>query len=357
MRIYLKFFLIIYLKSFFYVMLVMASLAFIMNLLSELDFFKNLDVKTSFPLSLSLLNTPDLIYEMFPFIFLVTTQLFFIKLFDNQEIEILKYSGFKNSRIVIILSTFSLIFGLFILLLFYNLSSNLKNIYLELKSNYATDGKYLAVITKNGLWIKDKIDNRVFIVNSRKINQHYLIDTFITEFDENFNVIRNIKTEKIDISNNLWVIENAKTYNKNEYQIIPTLKINTNFNYERIQKLYSNLSSLNIIQLYELKENYEKLNYSVTDVNLQIFKIFSLPLFLLLITIFSSIIMLKIKAINSNTFKISLGIFFSVIIYYINNFFHVLGSSEKISLTMSILIPLVMLTTANAIMLYNINEK
>ena len=111
MRVYLRFFLIIYLKSFFYVMLVMASLAFIMNLLSELDFFKNLDVKTSFPLSLSLLNTPDLIYEMFPFIFLVTTQLFFIKLFDNQEIEILKYSGFKNSRIVIILSTFSLIFG------------------------------------------------------------------------------------------------------------------------------------------------------------------------------------------------------------------------------------------------------
>ena len=36
----------------------------------------------------------------------------------------------------------------------------MKNIYLELKSVYTNDGKYLAVITKNGLWIKDKIDKK-----------------------------------------------------------------------------------------------------------------------------------------------------------------------------------------------------
>ena len=298
-----------------------------------------------------------MIFEMSPFILLLTIQLFFIKLFEYKEIDIFKYSGLKNSSILVILSIISFLVGIFSVTIFYNFSSNFKNIYLELKSNYVIDGKYLAVVTKNGLWIKDKIDNKIIITNSSTISENYIIDNFITEFDENFNVRRNIKSEKIDISNNLWVIENAKTYNKNEYQIIPILKINTNFNYERIQKLYSNLSSLNIIQLYELKENYEKLNYSVTDVNLQIFKIFSMPFFLLLITIFSSIIMLKIKAIENNTFKISLGIFFSVIIYYINNFFHVLGSSEKISLTMSILIPLAILTTANAIMLYNINEK
>ena len=43
---------------------------------------------------------------MFPFIFLITTQLFFIKLFNNNEIKIFKYSGLKNSKILIILSIF-----------------------------------------------------------------------------------------------------------------------------------------------------------------------------------------------------------------------------------------------------------
>ena len=85
---------------------------------------------------------------MFPFIFLLATQLFFIKLFENKEIEILKYSGLKNSKIIFFLSIISLICGLFVSFVFYNFSSNLKNIYLEIKSNYTNDGKYLAVITK-----------------------------------------------------------------------------------------------------------------------------------------------------------------------------------------------------------------
>ena len=47
------------------------------------------------------------------------------------------------------------------------------------KQNLATleDGKYLAVINKNGLWIRDKIDNKILIVNSSKIDENYLIDT------------------------------------------------------------------------------------------------------------------------------------------------------------------------------------
>ena len=77
----------------------------------------------------------------------------------------------------------------------------MKNFYLELKSPYTTDGKYLAVITKNGLWIKDEIDGKTLIINSSKIEQNYLINNFITEFNEDFTKSRNIKSDKIDISN------------------------------------------------------------------------------------------------------------------------------------------------------------
>ena len=153
----------------------MMCLVFILNLLSELEFFKNENVAINFTLFLSLLNSPALIFEMFPFIMLLTIQLFFIKIFENKEIDIFKYSGLKNSTILSKLSVLSLITGLFVITIFYNLSSNLKNFYLELKSNYTTDGKYLAVITKNGLWIKDKIDDSIIIVNSSSIDGEFLV--------------------------------------------------------------------------------------------------------------------------------------------------------------------------------------
>ena len=41
------------------------------------------------------------------------------------------------------------------------------------------------------------------------------------------------------------------------------LRFKTHFNYETIQSLYSNLSSLSILELYELRKNYKDLGYSL----------------------------------------------------------------------------------------------
>ena len=357
MRVYIKFISTVYLKSLIFVFLIVTSLVFILNVLSELDFFKDENVSISFTFFLSLLNSPIQIFELFPFILLITIQLFFIKFFENKEIDIFKYSGLKNSSILYILSGLSILTGILIITIFYHLSSNLKNIYLEIKSGYTTDGKYLAVITKNGLWIKDKINNKVIITNASTIEQNYLTDIFITEFDENFNVIRNIKSNKIDISSKKWEIVNAKIYEENSYSNRELLFLKTNFDFKRIQTLYSNLSSLSLIELYQLKENYKNLNYSTTEVDMHLSKLISYPIFLLLITLLSSVIMLNIKQIRGTTIKISIGLFLSVIIYYLNNFSYVLGSTERISIILSILLPLLILILINCLTLYKINEK
>ena len=357
MKTYIKFLSKIYLNSFFYVLIIMFSLIFILNLLSELDFFKNENVSNLFPVYLSLLNAPTLIFEMFPFIFLISTQLFFITLFQNNELSIFKYSGLKNSKILIIISIMSFVLGFLIITLFYNLSSNLKNFYLDLKTNYTKDDKYLAVITKNGLWIKDLVDERILIIHAEKIEQNHLIDSYISEFNNDFEIIKNIVGKKIDISNKEWKIFNAEIYENNEKINYDNLKITTNFDYQIIQNLFSNLSSLSLIELIELRKNYKSLNYSLIEIDIQLLKLATFPIYLVLMTIFSSIIMLGTKEFKSSILKISLGLFFSVIIYYLFNFFNVLGKTEKINLISSIIIPLVLLFLTNSIMMRKLNEK
>ena len=357
MNVHIKFLILSFLKSFFYVLIIMTCLVFILNLLSELEFFKEINVEIYFTLFLSLLNTPSTIFEMLPFILLITTQLFFIKLFNNNEIEVFKYSGTKNSKIITTVSIVTFVGGIIFISLFYNFSSSFKNFYLEIKSKYTSDGKYLAVITNNGLWIKDEINDKILIVNSSEIKQNFLINNFITEFDSEYNVIRNLRSEKIDITSSKWKINKAIIYEKNNYEIKNLVILDTNFDYKRIQSLYSNLSSLNFLQLYELRENYKKLNYSLTEINIQLLKLISYPLYLLLITIFSSIIMLNTKRLEGTTVKISIGLFFSVIIYYMNNFFHVMGNTERISVLTSVLLPLIILSIVNFLMINKINEK
>ena len=68
MKVYIKFLIANYYKSFFYVTGIIFSLVFILNLLTELEFFKDLNVSINLTLFLSLLNSPAMIFEMFPFI-------------------------------------------------------------------------------------------------------------------------------------------------------------------------------------------------------------------------------------------------------------------------------------------------
>ena len=103
-------------------------------------------------------------------------------------------------------------------------------------------------------------------------------------------------------------------------------------------------------------ENYKSLNYSVIHLDSHLYKIISYPLYLVLITIFSAIIMLNIGYRKNTFFKITYGIFLSVIIYYINYFFNILGTNEKIPLLLSIILPLIILTIINFISIIKLNE-
>ena len=77
---------------------------------------------------------------------------------------------------------------------------------------------YLAVINKNGLWIKDVVGNQTSIINSSKIDNNFLTNTFITTFDQNFNLIRSLKSDKIDIKDNEWLIYNVTVFESGHWR-------------------------------------------------------------------------------------------------------------------------------------------
>lgn len=357
MKLYIKFISKEFLKSLIYVFLIMLSLVLILNILSEFDFFRDKEVKTIFPIFLSILNSPDLIFEMFPFIFLLATQVFFINLFQNDQIQIFKYSGLKNIKILFILILNSIIIGIFIIFFFYTLSSILKNQYVKLKSKYSTNDQYLAVITKNGLWIKDFVDNKIYITNASEIKENYILDVFISEFNENFEIIKNYKSDKIDITKKNWVMEKVKVYKDYDSEELDNLTLYSNFDIEVVENLFSNLSTQTFFNLLKLRKNYISLNYSTTEIDIQIQRIITYPLYLALMTVLSGVIMFGTKQYKNTTFKIVLGLFLSVVIYYLFNLFHIMGQDEKIPVLFSIFFPLILLTFINSVMIFKVNEK
>ena len=357
MKTYIKFLINLFNISLLKIFIVFFIIILITNILEQIEFFKNIDLSFSYLFFLSLLNTPSVLFEILPFVFLLSTQLFFINLIDKNELQVFKYTGLDNIKIIKILGLYSFILGIFVVIFFYNGSSILKNSYLLIKNNYSDDNKYLAVITENGLWIKDEINENINIINASKVNNEFLLNVSITRFNKDFNIIEILQSEKVDITSKKWKIFNPIILKSNSQSPLDELVLQSNFDLQKINGLFSNLSSLSIIDLITLRKSYISLNYSVTDINSHLLKIVSYPVYLTLITIFSGIIMFNIGYQKNTFFNITLGIFLSVIIYYINNFFSALGTNEKIPLTLSIFLPLIILLIINFISIIKLNEK
>ena len=347
-----------FLSTFIKTVFIFVTLAFVLNIFEEINFFKDLDVSMGIPIFLTFLNIPSIIFEIFPFIFLITTQFFFIKLIEQNENISFKNFGLSNLKIIKLLAILSFLIGIIIVTIFYNLSSNLKHSYLNIKNSYAKDNKYLAVITENGIWIKDAKDGITSIINAEDLKGNVLNNVDIVQFDEEFNFIQNISTNQINIENKIWKSESALLNDEiKSNQRISDYQLKTNLDFQDINSLFSNLTSLSIFELNDLKNKYDDINYSSIEVDSAIQKIISFPIYLMLMTILSSSIMMNINQNKTKIFHLIFGILISVIIYYLSFFFEELGKNEQVPIMVSIWIPLLMIGIVSTINLVRINEK
>ena len=357
-KIYIKYIIRKFLKKFIYISLIFLSLIFILNLFEEISFFKNINTNFLTPYFLTFLNTPIILFELFPFIFLLSVQVFFNEIFIKNELTLFKNVGLSNLKIITTLFLFSIFLGFIIIIFYYNLSSKFKFYYTDIKNNYSNDNKYLAVVNESGLWLKDQTEEGILIVKSSNIKDNYLNNVIINQFDFDFNHLKTIQSDKIDISNKNWIIQKpvitiANITSHNQLAI----NIKSNFDKNKINSLFSNFSTLNIWELFYLKTDYEKLGYSSNEVMIHLLKLISSPFLYGLMTILASIIMFNTNKINSLFLSMVLGILVSVLIYYINFMFVSLGNTGKIPNNISIFLPIFFIFIINLFGLTRINEK
>ena len=357
MKTYIRYLIFDFCKKILIVSLIFFLLVLLLNLFEEINFFKDKSEHLYYPLLLNLLNAPTILIKVFPFIFLISTQFLIISLIEKNEIMILKNFGIDNFKILGIIAVVSFVISLILIIFFYNFSAKLKHIYLEIKNNFASDNKYLAVITENGIWIKDEINRNINIINADSIEGNVLKNVVITEFDENFNPRKYIYSKNVNILDKVWNIKNAIVIENNLRKVENSILFETNFNSERINTLFSNLNSLTLWELFKLRKDYISVGYSIDNINLHLQKIYAFPVYLTILTIFATVLMLNVPINKPKIFYLLIGIFLSVLIFYINHFSSLLGENNKLPITMSVWLPHVIVSMLTGIGMVRINEK
>ena len=177
----------LFIKKFTIISFLFFCIVVIINFFEEIRFTEKYNTEIYYTIYLSFINAPSLIFEIFPFIFLITVKLLYLNLVDRDELAILNSNGISNLKIIYHLIIITLFMGVFLLTIFYFISSSLKSKYLDIKNRFSNTNEYLAVVNDDGLWIKEEIDQNLYFIHAEKFDENKLGSITITKTDKYYN--------------------------------------------------------------------------------------------------------------------------------------------------------------------------
>tara|TARA_Y100000590_G_scaffold393229_1_gene471309 strand:+ start:2454 stop:3548 length:1095 start_codon:yes stop_codon:yes gene_type:complete len=336
-------------------------LGFIVTLFEEINFFKDFDVGIDVPLTLSLLFVPSLIFNIFPFIILISGIWFFIKIKKTDEIIAMRVSGMSNFSVIIVPSTIAILLGIFFITGVNPITSALVKKYESTRgSYYEKETNYLAAATKNGIWIKEKNFGKNYIVKAENLSEENLEKVTLYEFDYNNNFLKRIEAKSADISTLNWIIKDAKVIDKNGKTIaenINNISYRSMYDIKKIKSLYSNLDTISFWSLEDEIKLLEDRGYSTNEMRSKFQRSLSFPFFLLSMVLLSSVFTLGMQLKESNWTYIFIAIITSVLIFYFNDFSAALGKTDKLPVEVSVWMPIVIIFIFGAVGLIHANQK
>ena len=336
------------------------ALGFIMNLFEEINFFKDLDVNINTPIILSLLFTPSLLHNFFPFIILLSGIWFFLKIKKTDELTALNISGMSNLSTIIIPGILSFILGIFFITTINPVTSALVKKYETIKGSYELDQEYLAAITENGIWMKEKNLRKNNIIRSLTLEGENLLEVTIYEFDKNNDFIRRIEAESANIRSLKWNLKNVKILNVDGNILsenIKNISYISMYDIKKIKSLYSNPDTISFWNLENEIQLLEQRGYSTKEMETKLHRSLAFPFFLLSMLLLSSFFTLGTRFSDNNWKYVFIAIILSVLIFLFNDFSAVLGKTEKLPLEISVWMPITIVFIFSFVGIIHANQK
>ena len=352
-----------YIKSLFVVIAVMLSIILLINLLDEFNFFKSKkDLKFIFFIIFTILKIPNVLVNLFPFIVLFGGIVFYLKIYNHNEVISLRVMGYSNIQIILIPALTSFVIGYVIVFLIVPFSSSMLRYYEDLRSEY-NETKNLVFVNETGIWILDKNEKEKNIIRIEKINKDFSVVSQITiyNYDASNNFIRRIDATEGTIKDKNWLLNKVniisinKKNNKDNY--LNNYNYTSNVNISELKNVYKNTETTSLLDINKEMLILEDKGYSTIDLRIRYQKLISFPIYLLAMSILSGLMIINLGK-TSNYLKYgSYGVIISIIIYFLNDLSITIAKSGIISVDFSVWIPIFLIILINLVGITQVNAK
>ena len=309
---------------------------------------------------MSLFQTPGLIENAFPFIFLISAMTCFFSLSRRHELNAAHSTGVSAWMLLSPAIIISLLAGVMIVTLFNPASASMSSEYKELKARYIKHKTSLLAVSDTGLWLRQNDGQRQSVIHARQADAQGInlsqVTIFLYEGEDRF--VGRIDAQTAQLKNGHWELRDVWLINTNDQpRFLPAYQQTTSLTSEQIYESFAAPETISFWKLPRFIELTKASGFSVTAYLFHWHGLIALPAFLAAMALVGAAASLLFIARQGGEIRLVTSvILFGFLIYSLNFLGRKIGASFDVPILFSVWAPIAVTSCTGLILLLQREE-
>jgi len=294
-------------------------------------------------IKMAIFHIPSLFPIILPTVFLLSSMNTYMKLNKNNELNVLRASGFSIWSLILPAVINVLLISSIFIFIFNPIFAHMNIKFKNFESIYFRGNAGLYSISQTGLWLREKNEDFEYVINAKHYSseEKSLRLVKIFKFDLNNKFLERIDVESVEmVSNKLWKLINGYRLELNKIPLeFKLLDLNINLDVEKIENNFRPPETISFWELNKYIQNLEQSGFSVRKHIIYRNYLYSYPLILISMVLLGCSLSLKKERIKKNILKIVLGIIIGVIFHFFSDLIKTLGHAGNLNVFFSVWAP------------------
>lgn len=310
-------------------------------LLDLVEQVRRFDSSVSFGevLRLTLLNTPEGVYQILPLVTILAAIALFLGLSRSSELVVLRAAGRSGTVAVLGPALMALLVGGLAVGMFNPIVAATSKRYSDLREFYRSGGVEAFSLGAEGLWLRQGDGDGQTVIHAARTNPEatVLYDVSFVKYQPGVGPIRRIEAARAELRDGSWQLHDTKdwplaTTGNAEAQAIRSavLSVPSSLTQERIRDSFGTPSAVPIWDLPTYISQLELAGFSARRHVVWLQMELARPLFLMAMVLVAAGFSMRHSRLNRTGLSVLAAILLGFGLYYIRNFAQILGENGQV---------------------------
>jgi len=306
------------------------------------------DIRFGEVLRLTLLNTPEALYQILPLVMILSTIALFVGLARSSELVVTRAAGRSGLSALVAPVVVAAIIGLGSVAMMNPIVAATSKQYSDLRETYRNGGTQALSIGAEGLWLRQGDAGGQTVIRAARANADatILYDVSFVDYAPGVGPTRRIEAQSARLDAGFWVLENTKSWpldaglNPEENaQSHAELRLRSTLTVESIRDSFGNPSTVSVWDLPAYIDGLELAGFSARRHIVWLQMELARPLFLVAMVLVGAGFTMRHTRLGRTGVSVLAAILLGFGLYYIRNFAQILGENGQIGPLLAAWVP------------------